>query len=52
MSQMQSVSRTGPGVRPDASEAGSIPIVALGLSLSLLFVISYLICIAGSLLSG
>ena len=37
-------------MRSDASEAGSIPIVALGLSLSLFFVISYLICIAGYLL--
>ena len=50
MSQMQSVSGARPGVRSDASEVGSIPIVTLGLSLSLFFVISYVICIAGYLL--
>ena len=49
MSQMQSVSGAGPGVRSDASGAGSIPIVTLGLSLSLFFVISYVICIVGYL---
>ena len=47
MSQIQSMA----GSRPRAqSDAGAISIVALGLSLSLFFVISYIICIAGYLL--
>ena len=50
MSQMQSVSGSRPRARSDAGEAGSIPIVTLGLSLSLFFVISYVICIVGYLL--
>lgn len=50
MSQMESVAGARPGVRSDCSEAGSIPIVTLGLSLGLFFVISHLICIAGYLL--
>ena len=48
MSQMQSVSGSRP--RSDASDGTSISIVTLGLSLSLFFVISYVICIAGYLL--
>jgi hypothetical protein len=51
MSQMQSVAgaaRAGP--KSDVGHAGPIPIMAVGLSISLFFVISYLICIAGYLL--
>lgn len=49
MTQMQSMA----GARPRAlsGEAAPIPIVTLGLSLSLFFVISYVICIAGYLLA-
>ena len=50
MSQMQSIAGAGPGSKSDVGHAGPIPIVALGLSLSLFFVISYVICIAGYLL--
>jgi hypothetical protein len=50
MSQMQSVSGSRPGVPPDGGQAGVIPIVVLGLSLSFFFVISFMICIAGYLL--
>ncbi len=48
MSQMQSVS-SRPRSRPDASERASISVVTLGLSLSVFFVISYLICVLGYL---
>ena len=50
MSQMQSMAGSRPGAQSDIGQAGAIPIVTLGLSLSLFFVISYLICIAGYLL--
>jgi hypothetical protein len=50
MMQTQSLSGSHAAARLDAGAAGSIPIVTLGLSLSLVFVISYLICIAGYLL--
>jgi hypothetical protein len=50
MMQTQSLSGSHAAARLDAGAAGSIPIVTLGLSLSLFFVISYLICIAGYLL--
>ena len=50
MSQMQSMAGSRPGAQSDISHAGAIPIVTLGLSLSLFFLISYLICIAGYLL--
>ena len=50
MSQMQSMAGARPGSKSDLGHAGPIPIVALGLSLSLFFVISYAICIAGYLL--
>ena len=50
MSQMQSTAGSPPGVRSGAGQASAIPIVTLGLSLSLFFVISYVICIAGYLL--
>lgn len=50
MSQMQSMAGSRPGSKSDVGQAGAIPIVALGLSLSLFFVISYVICIAGYLL--
>ena len=50
MSQMQSMAGARPGSKSDVGHAGALPIVALGLSLSLFFVISYLICIAGYLL--
>ena len=50
MSQMQSMAGLRPGSKSDVGQAGAIPIVALGLSLSLFFVISYVICIAGYLL--
>jgi hypothetical protein len=50
MMQTQSLSGSHAAARFDAGAAGSIPIVTLGLSLSLFFVISYLICIAGYLL--
>jgi hypothetical protein len=38
------------GVRSNTGEAASIRIVTLGLSLSVFFVISFVICIAGYLL--
>ena len=38
------------GVRSNGGQAASIRIVTLGLSLSVFFVISYVICIAGYLL--
>jgi 2TM family of unknown function (DUF5676) len=47
MTQMQSV--TGARPRAQSGEAAPIPIVTLGLSLSLFFVISYVICIVGYL---
>jgi hypothetical protein len=50
MTQTQSMSGSRPRVQTDAGQAGAIPLVTLGLSLSLSFVISYLICIAGYLL--
>ena len=50
MSQMQSMAGPRSGAQSDAGHAVAIPIVTLGLSLSLFFVISYLICIAGYLL--
>jgi hypothetical protein len=48
MSQMQGVS-SRPRSRSDASEGASISVVTLGLSLSVFFVISYLICVLGYL---
>jgi len=50
MSQMQSMAGSRPGAQSGVGQAGAIPIVTLGLSLSLFFVISYVICIAGYLL--
>ena len=50
MSQMQSMAGPRPGSKSDVGQVGAIPIVTLGLSLSLFFVISYLICIVGYLL--
>ena len=50
MSQMQSMAGTRPGAQSDVGQAAVIPIVTLGLSLSLFFVVSYVICIAGYLL--
>jgi hypothetical protein len=50
MSQMKSMARGRPGAQSGVGHAGTIPIVTLGLSLSLFFVTSYLICIAGYLL--
>ena len=50
MSQIQSMAGSRPGAPSDVGQAGAIPIVTLGLSLSLFFLISYLICIAGYLL--
>ena len=50
MSQMQSMSGARPGIQSDAGQAKAIPVVTLGLSLSVFFVISYMICIAGYLL--
>ena len=49
MSQMQSMAGLRPGAQSDIGQAGAIPIVTFGLSLSLFFVISYVICIAGYL---
>jgi hypothetical protein len=49
MSQMQMAGER-PGAQFGVGQAGTIPIVTLGLSLSLFFLISYLICIAGYLL--
>jgi len=46
---MQSMAGPRPGAQSDVSRVGAIPIVTLGLSLSLFFVISYVICIAGYL---
>jgi hypothetical protein len=48
MSQMQSAS-SRPRSRSDESEKSSISVVTLGLSLSVFFVISYLICVLGYL---
>ena len=50
MSQTQSMSGYQPSLRSDARPTASISTVILGLSLSVFFVISYLICIAGYLL--
>ena len=50
MSQMQSMAGSRPGLKSDVGRVGAIPIVTFGLSLSLFFVISYVICIAGYLL--
>ena len=50
MTQMQSTAGSRPGEQSNVGHAGAIPVVILGLSLSLFFVISYLICIAGYLL--
>jgi hypothetical protein len=49
MTQMQSMAGARP--RAQSGEEAPIPIVTLGLSLSLFFVISYVICIAGYLLA-
>ena len=49
MSQTQSVSGSRP--RSDAGEGSSISIVTLGLSLSVFFAISYVICIIGFLVA-
>ena len=49
MRQMQSAS-SRPRSRSDESAEASISVVTLGLSLSVFFVISYMICIAGYLL--
>ena len=49
MSQMQSLAGARPGAQSNVGHVGAIPIVTLGLSLSLFFVISYVICIAGYL---
>ena len=49
MSQMQSMAGARPGAQSGVGQAGTIPIVTLGLSLSVFFVISYVICIAGYL---
>ena len=50
MGQTQSMSGPRIGVRSNGGQAASIRIVTLGLSLSVFFVISYVICIAGYLL--
>ena len=50
MSQLQSMAGPRPGAQSGTGQPGAIPIVTLGLSLSLFFVISYVICIAGYLL--
>ena len=50
MSQTQSMSGPRIAVRSKGGQAASIRIVTLGLSLSVFFVISYVICIAGYLL--
>jgi len=50
VSQMQSMAGARPGIQADGGQAKTIPIVTLGLSLSVFFVISYVICIAGYLL--
>jgi uncharacterized protein DUF5676 len=50
MTQMQSMSGTRTSTQSDDGQAGAIPIVTLGLSLGLFFVISYVICIVGYLL--
>ena len=50
MSQMESMAGPRPGTQSGVGHAGAIPIVTLGLSLSLFFLISYLIRIAGYLL--
>ena len=50
MSQTQSMSAPQLVVRSNTGGAASIRIVTLGLSLSVFFVISYMICIAGYLL--
>jgi len=47
MSQTQSMSGPRIGVRSNGGQAASIRIVTLGLSLSVFFVISYVICILG-----
>jgi hypothetical protein len=49
MSQTQSMAGSRPGAQSGVSQAGAIPIVTLGLSLSLFLLISYMICIAGYL---
>jgi uncharacterized protein DUF5676 len=49
MSQMQSVSGSRP--QSDAGEGTSVSIVTLGLSLSVFFAISYVICIIGYLVA-
>ena len=49
MSQTQSMAGSRPGAPSGVGQAGAIPIVTLGLSLSLFFLISYMICIAGYL---
>ena len=49
MNQMQSVSGSRP--QSDAGEGTSVSIVTLGLSLSVFFAISYVICIIGYLVA-
>ena len=51
MSEMQTMARLRPGVQSSTGQSGAVSIVTLGLSLSLFFVISYVICIAGYLLA-
>ena len=51
MSQTQSMAGLRPRVQFSTGQPGAISIVMLGLSLSLFFVISYVICIAGYLLA-
>ena len=50
MSQTQSMSGPRIAVRSNGGQAASIRIVTLGLSLSVFFVISYVICIMGYLI--
>ena len=50
MSQMQSMAGSRRGAQSDVGQAGAIPIVTFGLGLSLFFVVSYVICVAGYLL--
>ena len=51
MSQIQSIAGLRPGVQSSTGQPGAISIVTLGLSLSLFFAISYVICIGGYLLA-
>ena len=47
---MQSMAGSRRGAQSDVGQAGAIPIVTFGLGLSLFFVVSYVICVAGYLL--